>query len=80
MNQEPTDLIDPLAGDKLSGLLTTRPLELPDDEACWQAAKQIREERPHWVVIWLARTGQFKAYPKFRASSGTAHGRAGAST
>ena len=44
----------------------------PDGEAArWQAAKRIREERPRWVVIWLARTGQFKAYPKFAAPRGT---------
>ena len=45
----------------------------PDEEAaCWRAARQIREERPGWVVIWIARTGQFKAYPKFAAPRGTA--------
>lgn len=43
-----------------------------DDAACWQAAKQIRDERPGWVVIWIARTRQFKAYPKFPAPRGTA--------
>jgi hypothetical protein len=45
---------------------------LPDDEACWQAARQIREERPRSLVIWLVRTGQFRAYPKFAAPRGTA--------
>jgi hypothetical protein len=43
-----------------------------EDAACWQAAKQIREEHPRWVVIWLARIGQFRAYPKFAAPRGTA--------
>lgn len=43
-----------------------------DDAACWQAAKIIRQEHPDWVVIWIARTGQFRAYPKFAAPRGTA--------
>ena len=43
-----------------------------DDAARWQVAKQIRAERPGWVVIWIARTRQFKAYPKFSAPRGTA--------
>ena len=47
-------------------------LPADDDAAHWQAAKRIREERPGWVVIWLARSSQFKAYPKFRAPRGTA--------
>jgi hypothetical protein len=47
-------------------------LSTDKEAACWQAAKKIREERPGWVVIWIARTGQFKAYPKFAAPRGTA--------
>jgi hypothetical protein len=43
-----------------------------EDAVCWQAAKQIREEHQRWVVIWLARIGQFRAYPKFAALRGTA--------
>jgi hypothetical protein len=40
----------------------------PDDEtARWQDAKQLRQQRPAWLVIWLAQTGQFRAYPLFRA-------------
>ena len=43
----------------------------PDEEAArWQAAKQLRQQRPAWLVIWLARTGQFRAYPLFRARPG----------
>ena len=45
----------------------------PDEEAArWQDAKQLRQQRPAWLVIWLARTGQFRAYPLFRARPGTA--------
>ncbi len=48
-------------------------LHVPDDDAArWQAAKQVRSEHPQWVVIWIAGTGQFKAYPKFAAPRGTA--------
>jgi len=40
----------------------------PDEDAArWQAAKQLRQQRPGWVVIWLARTGQYRAYPLFKA-------------
>ena len=52
--------------------MNDRSAGLSNDEACWEAAKRIREERPGWVVIWLARANQFKAYPKFRAPRGTA--------
>jgi hypothetical protein len=40
-----------------------------DDAACWQAAKQIRQEHPNWVVIWIARIGQFRAYPNVRSAA-----------
>jgi len=43
----------------------------PSDEACLHAAAQIRRERPNWVVIWLARTGRFRAWPLFRAPRDT---------
>jgi hypothetical protein len=44
----------------------------PDEEAArWQDAKQLRQQRPAWLVIWLARIGQFRAYPLFRARPGT---------
>lgn len=48
-------------------------LHVPDDDAArWQAAKQVRFEHPQWVVIWIARTAQFQAYPNFAAPRGTA--------
>jgi hypothetical protein len=44
----------------------------PDDEpAHRQAAAQLRRERPRWVVFWLGRTGQYRAWPLFRAPRGT---------
>jgi len=45
----------------------------PDDEAAgWQAAKQLRSEHPKWLVIWVARTRRYHAYPLsgFRADTG----------
>lgn len=42
-----------------------------DDTARWEAAAQIRGERPGWVVIWVARKGEFQARPLFRARPGT---------
>jgi hypothetical protein len=43
-----------------------------DDTARWQAAKQLRQDHPGWIVIWLSQIGQYRAYPKFRAPRGTA--------
>jgi hypothetical protein len=37
-----------------------------------QAAARIRREHPGWVVIWVARTGRYHAYPLFRTPRGTA--------
>jgi hypothetical protein len=45
--------------------------ESDDEAARWEAAVQIRRERPHGVVIWLARKGEFRARPLFRALPGT---------
>ena len=34
-----------------------------DDEAArWREAAQLRAEHPGWVIVWLASTGQFRAY------------------
>ena len=32
-----------------------------DDQARWEAATQVCEERPSWAVIWLARKGAYRA-------------------
>ena len=42
-----------------------------DDASCRQAAAKVRRERPAWVVIWVARTSRFRAWPLFRAPHGT---------
>jgi hypothetical protein len=34
-----------------------------DDDTHWRAAKQLRREKPGWLVIWVARVGRFHAYP-----------------
>ena len=33
-----------------------------DDADRWREVAQLRNEHPDWVVIWLAATGQFRAY------------------
>jgi hypothetical protein len=48
------------------------PREAGDDDAARSAdAAQIRREHPRWVVIWVARKGEFQARPLFRAPRGT---------
>lgn len=42
-----------------------------DDVAQYEAAAALRQERPGWVVIWLARKGEFRARPSFRAPPDT---------
>jgi hypothetical protein len=37
-----------------------------DDTACLQTAKRLRSEHPRWVIIWVAETRQYHAYPLFR--------------
>jgi hypothetical protein len=45
----------------------------PDDDAArWQAAAQLRSQNPGWLIVWLARIGQFRAYPLISARRGTA--------
>ncbi len=43
----------------------------PDRQARWQAAAQIRRDRPGWVVSWSDAAGQYRAWPLFRAPRGT---------
>lgn len=42
------------------------------DAYCRLAATRIRRERPRWVVIWVARTDRYHAWPLFKAPRGTA--------
>jgi hypothetical protein len=55
--------VDPGSSDGLAGVDAS---DLP----YWQTAVQIRQERPIWVVIWLARERRYRAYPKFRPPAG----------
>jgi hypothetical protein len=33
-----------------------------DDARCWREAARLRREHPGWVVLWLDRTREFRAY------------------
>ncbi len=33
-----------------------------DDPDRWLEVERLRNEHPEWVIIWLAATGQFRAY------------------
>jgi hypothetical protein len=33
-----------------------------DDAERWREVEQLREQHPGWVIIWLARTDQYRAY------------------
>lgn len=33
-----------------------------DDAARWRAAGRLHDDHPGWLVLWLARLGQFRAY------------------
>jgi len=35
-----------------------------DDAARWRDAARLRAEHSGWVIVWLARTGQFRAYKR----------------
>jgi S-adenosyl methyltransferase len=41
-----------------------------DDAGRWRAARQLRRERPRWVIIWVAETRRYGAYPLFRTRRG----------
>jgi hypothetical protein len=36
-----------------------------------EEAARLRREHPRWVVFWLAREGQYRARPLFRAPRGS---------
>lgn len=36
--------------------------ESPDDVQRWREAARLRHEHPGWIVLWLARIGQYRAY------------------
>jgi hypothetical protein len=42
-----------------------------DDARCWREAARLRHEHPGWVVLWLGRTRQYRAYRLARARGDT---------
>jgi hypothetical protein len=36
------------------------------DEERWREAAQLRRDHPGWVIVWLAPSRQFKAYPLYQ--------------
>jgi hypothetical protein len=36
-----------------------------DDAAQWREAALLRQKHPAWVIIWLSRVGQYRAYRRF---------------
>ncbi|HTS95777.1 MAG TPA: hypothetical protein VMI33_04085 [Streptosporangiaceae bacterium] len=38
-----------------------------DDANCWREATRLRREHPGWVVLWLDRTREYRAYRLTRA-------------
>jgi hypothetical protein len=58
-------------------MITSTDQEMPrdetgnDDAARWEAAAQVRQDHPRWVVIWVARKNQYQARPTFPAPAGT---------
>ena len=30
----------------------------------WQQAKRLRGDHPHWVIVWLSRASEFRAYSR----------------
>ena len=38
----------------------------PDhDEACHQAARELRLQHPRWIVLWISGTDRYHGYPLF---------------
>jgi hypothetical protein len=50
----------------------TQPPPPGGDADRWREAGRLRREHAGWVVIWLARLGQYRAYPLVQARRGTA--------
>ena len=52
--------------------VTQTPPSGDGDADRWREAGRLRREHAGWVVIWLARLGQYRAYPLVQARRGTA--------
>jgi len=46
-----------------AGRVRAVPADDAGDAAQWNDVARIRKQRPGWVVIWLARKGEFRARP-----------------
>jgi hypothetical protein len=55
------DSSDDVVGGRQPDTERDRPAD--DEAACRQHAARLRHEHPAWVVIWIARTRQYRAYP-----------------
>lgn len=42
-----------------------RPVSVMDDNAGWEVAEQIHEERSDWLVVWGCYSRRFWVYPLF---------------
>jgi hypothetical protein len=42
-----------------------------DDDTARDAARQIEQNNPHWIVVFGIFTRQFVCFPRFRAIPGT---------
>jgi hypothetical protein len=54
-----------MRGARVTAAHSPTPADQPapeDDRWCWQQAARLRREHPAWVIIWLARDGEFRAY------------------
>jgi hypothetical protein len=40
-----------------------------EDAERWREAARLRDECPGWVIIWLARTGEYRAYQDSQSRS-----------
>ena len=49
----------------------TSPQPADDETTRWKQAKQIRQQHPRWVIIWVPDKLSFHAWPLFRAPRGT---------
>jgi hypothetical protein len=68
---QPACMLSPLGRGRNGPRKPDIPMTAAEETACWETAGQIRRERPGWVVIWVARKGQYQARPLFRAPRDT---------
>ncbi len=52
--------------------MTQAPPPGDGDADRWREAARLRREHPGWIVLWLARIRQYRAYPLLQARHGNA--------